>query len=254
MIMDFVAKLAEITKESVPAALCILTETEGSTPRKAGSKMIVTMDGRIYGTIGGGSMEQRVIQEARMACNRSLPVKLKYNLDDDLQMQCGGFVEVYIEPIGLPLHLVIFGAGHVGSALGHYARDFGFKVSFVDSRAEFAKKQEQLGFSVILGDFVEEGKKIISNDRTFFVVVTPQHSFDQEITAILAKKPFAYLGMIGSKRKIADAKQYFIENNLLTPAEIARIDMPIGIKFNAETPEEIAISILARLIDVKNSH
>jgi xanthine dehydrogenase accessory factor len=84
------------------------------------------------------------------------------------------------------------------------------------------------------------------------VVTTPKHEFDEQVTAICARKKFRYLGMIGSKRKVAAAKQNYLSKGQLTETEIEKIDMPIGIKFNAQTPEEIAISILAKLIDVKN--
>lgn len=215
--------------------------------------MIVTEDGETFGTVGGGSIEHRVIDEARKVCRQSQPVKFIFDLEDDLQMQCGGNVEVYIEPVNPPMKLVIFGAGHVGSALGRYAKDFGFRTVFADNRAELIEKKQQLGFEVILGDYIIEGKKYESDKRTFFVVVTHKHAFDQELTGILGKKEFAYLGMIGSGRKVAEAKRFYLENKILTTTEIEKIDMPIGIKFNAQTPEEIAISILAKLIDVKNS-
>jgi xanthine dehydrogenase accessory factor len=85
------------------------------------------------------------------------------------------------------------------------------------------------------------------------VVVTPRHIFDEEILAVVAKKPHAYLGMIGSSRKVETLKKRFLEEKILTPEELGKIDMPIGIKFKADTPQEIAISILAKLIDVRNS-
>lgn len=250
--MNILAKIEEISKAGKRATLCIITETTGSTPRKAGSKMIVTEGGELFGTIGGGSIEHRVIREAMEVCKQTQPLKLRFELEDDLQMQCGGNMEIYLEPVNPSFKLVIFGAGHVGSALAKYASDFGFRIIFVDEREEFAKKQVELGFEVIHGDFVAEAKKFESENKTFFVVVTPKHAFDQEVTGILGKKEYGYLGMIGSKRKVAEAKRFYIENNVLSESEIEKIDMPIGLKFNAQTPEEIAISILARLIDVKN--
>lgn len=251
--INILAKLEEITKAGKHATLCIITETSGSTPRKAGSKMIVTESGEVFGTIGGGSVEYRVISEAVKVCGKFHPVKLKFDLEDDLQMQCGGNMEVYIEPINPLRKLVIFGAGHVGSSLARYARDFGFKVIFVDNREDFAKKQSELGFEVIIGDYVDEAGKMEPDINTYVVVVTPKHAFDQEVTGILGQKAFGYLGMIGSKRKVAEAKRFYIENKVLSESAIEKIDMPIGIQFNAQTPEEIAISILARLIDTKNS-
>lgn len=253
MMKELWTKIDELTKAGIRASLCIVTGTKGSTPRKAGSKMLVAEDGRTWGTIGGGSIEHTVVKEAVAMCAAKAPVMLRFDLEEDLEMSCGGSVEVYIEPIVPTYHLVIFGAGHVGAALARYATDFGFHVTFVDNREEFAAKQEALGHQAICGDYVTEAGNISSDINTFFVVVTPKHAFDHDVTAILGKKPFAYLGMIGSTKKVAEAKRYFLDNNLLTESEIEKIDMPIGIKFNAETPEEIAVSILAKIIDVKNN-
>lgn len=253
MTKEILAKVDEISKAGKRAALCIVTATSGSTPRKAGSKMLVIEDGQIFGTIGGGSIEKKVIEEALNICRKNQPVKLNFDLEDDLAMHCGGNMEVYVEPLIPQSRLVIFGAGHVGSALGRYATDFGFRVMFVDERDEFAEKMLQSGFEAIHGDFAEEAQSLQSDSNTYLVVVTPKHAYDQEVTSILAKKEFAYLGMIGSKRKVAEAKRFYLENKILAPEEIDRIDMPIGVPFNAQTPEEIAISILAKLIDVKNT-
>ncbi len=246
-------KIDELTKAGTRASLCIVIGTKGSTPRKAGSKMLVAEDGRTWGTIGGGSIEHTVVKEAMALCAAKAPVKLQFDLEEDLEMSCGGSVEVYIEPIVPIYHLVIFGAGHVGAALAKYAADFGFHITFVDNREEYAARQEALGHQAICSEYITGAGSITSDSNTFFVVVTPKHAFDHEVTAILGKKPFAYLGMIGSTKKVAEAKRYFLQNNLLTESEIEKIDMPIGIRFNAQTPEEIAISILAKIIDVKNT-
>jgi len=250
---DIFAKVEELIKVGKRAALCIITDTKGSTPRKAGSKMVVTAEGEIFGTIGGGNFEHRVAKEAMEICKGATPVKLNFDLEDDLEMSCGGTAEVYIEPLLPRLRLVIFGAGHVGSALARYAPDFGFQVIFVDDREQFTARQKELGFQVIHGNYVEEAKNFSADKQTFFVVVTPKHAYDQEVTGILGKKDSGYLGMIGSKRKVAEAKRFYLDNNVLTESEVEKIDMPIGIKFNAETPEDIAISIMARIIDVKNT-
>lgn len=250
---DIFAKVEELIKAGKRAAICIITDTKGSTPRKAGSKMVVTAEGEIFGTIGGGSIEHNVAKEAMKICQSTTPVKRNFDLEDDLEMSCGGKVEVYIEPLMPSYRLVIFGAGHVGSALAKYAPDFGFHVIFVDDREQFAAKHEELGFHVIRGNYVEEARAFNADKQTYFVVVTPRHAYDQEVTGILGKKDFGYLGMIGSKRKVAEAKRFYLDNNILTESEVEKIDMPIGLKFNAETPEEIAISILARIIDTKNT-
>lgn len=250
---EIFAKLDEFRRAGKSAALVIITNTSGSTPRKAGSKMIVAADGAHYGTVGGGASEQKIITEARRIISSGNPGKMKLDLKKDTGMHCGGSMEVYIEPIAATQKLVIFGAGHVGAALANYAVDFGFWIRLVDHRPELFDPLSEKGFDIICEDYVSTAKKIDPDENTYIVVTTPQHAYDQEVTGILGKKKFRYLGMIGSKKKVALARKHYLNNNILNESQIEKIDMPIGIPFNAQTPQEIAISILAKLIDVKNS-
>ena len=246
-------KIAEIKKAGQKAAFCIIVETKGSSPRKAGSKLLVFENGNIEGTIGGGSLEFKVIDDARKVMAQNHPVKFIYNLEEDLSMHCGGTAEVYIEPIVPNLILYIFGAGHIGKALAKYASDFGFHICLVDHRNEMMDAKDITGVQLIHDDYIKAAQNLSFNENDFIVIVTPKHAYDEEVLAICAKKTFAYLGMIGSTRKVALARKRLVDGKILTAQELEKVDMPIGIKFNAQTPEEIAISILAKLIDVKNS-
>jgi xanthine dehydrogenase accessory factor len=246
------AKILELERTGQPAALCIVTATSGSSPRKAGAKLLVTADRKIYGTVGGGAIELEVIEQAMEVIQNGQPAVFSFNLANDLAMHCGGKMDVYIEPMLPALELIIFGAGHIGAFLAKIAPDFGFRVTLVDPREEISMPLIQKGYTVIQDDFVEAARKLKTNQSSCLLAVSPKHTYDHEITAILGQKEFLYLGMIGSSNKVAQAKKYFRENNLLSEEQIARIDMPVGIRFNAETPQEIALSILAKLIDVKN--
>jgi xanthine dehydrogenase accessory factor len=246
-------KIAEISKSGRKAAFCIIVETQGSSPRKAGSKMIVFEDNSIEGTIGGGSLEHQVIKDALLVISGNQPKKIAYDLGEDLAMHCGGSAEVYIEPIIPCSNLYIFGAGHIGNVLSKYSGDFGFNVILIDNRKEMLDQIKNTCIQLIHEDFVKASRRIDFGVNDYIVIVTPKHSFDEEVLAVCAKKTFAYLGMIGSKTKVALARKRFIEENVLSESELNKVDMPIGIKFNAQTPEEIAISILAKLIDVRNS-
>lgn len=250
---NILSKIAEIKKSGKKAALCIIVETTGSSPRKAGSKMIVLEDGSGLGTIGGGSLELKVTEDALRVISQSHPQKFSYDLEDDLSMHCGGTAEVYIEPIVPALKLIIFGAGHIGKALIKYVSDFGFQITLIDHRKELLDSFESKGIQLVCEEYIKAAQKLQFDEDTYVVIVTPKHSFDEEVLALCAKQPFAYLGMIGSKTKVALARKRFLEEKRLTQQELDKVDMPIGIKFNAQTPEEIAISILAKLIDVKNS-
>ncbi|MEI7896263.1 MAG: XdhC family protein [bacterium] len=247
------SKSEEVTLGRQPAALCIVVETRGSTPRKAGAKMIVYPDGTIYGSIGGGSVENEVAGEAVKLIESGKPAKLAFNLGNDLGMHCGGMMEVYIEPLNLRQKLFIFGAGHIGKSLAGFARDLDFSVRLFDPREEIFNDRVFDGFDCVNKDYFEAIEEAVFDENTFIVIVTPKHTFDEDILAVVARKPHAYIGMIGSNRKVDLLRKRFLEENILAGEILDKIDMPIGVKFRAETPQEIAISILAKLIDIRNT-
>ncbi len=249
---DIYAKLVELNKSRVKSTLCVLISTSGSVPRKAGAKMIVSAAGDLYGTIGGGKVEQQVKKRALEIMGGVKPETLRINLENDAEMHCGGAVEVYLEPSVPASELYIFGAGHVGAALASMAKNFNFDVTIVDHRKELLAPIEADGVKVIPGVYEEIAAKTDSGENTYLVVATPKHESDIGTTAILVRKNFKYLGMIGSKKKVIQAVSTF-KNQHISEALINNIDMPIGLPFNAQTPQEIAISILAKLIDVRNS-
>jgi xanthine dehydrogenase accessory factor len=247
------SKAEEIKNEQKRAAICIVVETSGSTPRKQGSKMIVYADGSIFGSIGGGSVEKEVAVKAIELIGSGTPAKFAFNLEDDLAMHCGGTMEVYIEPINPSQKLYIFGGGHIGKAVAFFARELDFSVTVFDPRENIFHDPAFTGCSCINSDYFSSIEDAVFDENTYCVIVTPKHLYDEEILARLSKKPHSYIGMIGSGRKIELLKKRFLEEKIMSPEELEKVDMPIGIRFRANTPQEIAISILAKLIDVRNS-
>jgi xanthine dehydrogenase accessory factor len=247
------SKIDEIRGSNTPAAFCLVIGTSGSTPRKQGSKMIVFADGSVYGTIGGGSIEKDVVERAVKIISSGKPEKCVFDLGKDLGMHCGGNMEVYIEPICQVQKLYIFGAGHIGKALAGFARELDFAVTVIDPRENIFAEMEFFGCTCMNTDYFKAIDEIGFDKHSYMVIVTPKHVYDEDILARVGRKPHAYIGMIGSKRKVALLKRRFLEEKLLTEEELAAIDMPIGIQMLAETPQEIAISILAKLIDVRNA-
>lgn len=246
-------EIENIIRNNLKSALCIVTETSGSTPRKVGTKMIVYENNKISGTIGGGAIEKQVIVDAIDAIKNNEPQKRLYQLEKELSMQCGGNMEVYIEPLIQTNDLYIFGAGHIGKAVANYAKDLNFNIFIIDWRdVEFTESERQ-NYHYIKGDLTESIENLKFDSNTYSIILTPTHETDEEVLAILGKKPFAYLGMIGSKRKVAVISKKLIDNYNYTEKEITKFDMPIGIPIKAETPNEIAVSIIAKIIDVRNS-
>ncbi|MFZ4523104.1 MAG: XdhC family protein [Bacteroidales bacterium] len=250
---NLLVKIKESLNAPQAAALCIVTSVSGSAPGKIGAKMIVYSDGSIEGTVGGGGVEKRIIQDALEMIRLQTPQLKEYNLQTDLGMTCGGAVSIYIEPLSKPSRLYIFGAGHIGKVLARYAPDMEFETFLIDWREDIFESPEGLRYKQICKPYLDAIKDIPFDSESYCVIVTPNHDFDEEVLAAIGKKEIAYAGLIGSKRKIETLKKLFLEQNILTLEELDKVDMPIGIKFNAITPAEIAISILAKLIDVKNT-
>ncbi len=249
----FYHKVIHALEERRLSALCIVTSIRGSVPGKAGAKMIVFSDGTIDGTVGGGAIEKQVIADALEAIKSNRILSREYSLGADLSMTCGGSVTIYIEPLRKSARLYIFGAGHIGAHLARYAAGLDFETCLIDWREELFGDPGTRGYAVMAMPYLDAVNEISFDRDTYCVIVTPNHEMDEEILAALGKKESAYLGLIGSKRKIETLRKRFLEEGLLTREELDRVDMPIGIRFNAVTPAEIAISIVARLIDVRNT-
>jgi len=245
--------LKTVIEQGIPAVICIVTETTGSTPRKAGSKMLVFQDGTIKGTIGGGSIEYQAIQDALNNISCGLPFTKRFHLEEDLKMHCGGTMEVYFEVIGCLAKLYIFGGGHIGKALAGYATGLGFRPFVFDQREGIFESWNIPDVETRTGEYLQIIDSLTFDKNTYVVIVTHQHESDEKVLLACAPREYAYIGMIGSKRKVAEIRKNALENNILSSVQIANVDMPIGIPFAAETPAEIAISIVAKMIDVKNT-
>lgn len=244
-------KIAESENQQLDFALCIVTRVKGSTPRKASSKMIVYSNESIFGTIGGGNLEIRVIKDAIDTLKNNQPAYFEYNLEKEFSMSCGGYVEIYIEPIQKSKALYIFGAGHIGKNLAVQSQKIGFKVTLIDERESIFNDFNLEGIININKNHKEAFKELDFNENVFIASITHQHGYDFEVIGFCAKQKFAYLGMIGSKRKVEKARKSYLKEGLLTEDQLDKIDWPMGVPIACQTPEEIAISILAKLIDIR---
>jgi len=243
--------LSEIEKNNESAVLCTVTSSEGSTPRHVGSKMLVYPDGHFTGTVGGGEVEQRVLSEARMALDDGRSRLLHYNMVDPSRGDpgvCGGQVEVFVEPILPDPLVVVIGAGHVGKAVVHLAKWLGFRVAASDDRAEFCNAESTPDADAYYPVPMNELPNHLKIDkRTFLILTTRGSAIDAAGIAPLLDTPAAYIGVIGSKRRWATTVKALKEKGI--PNEkIAKVHSPIGLELQAETPEEIAVSIMAEVM------
>jgi xanthine dehydrogenase accessory factor len=248
--------LVEIEKSGESAVLCTITKSEGSTPRHQGSKMLVYPDGRIIGTVGGGDLENRVKNEALASLEDGQPRLLHYNMSNPSQGDpgvCGGQVEVFVEPLLSPTSMVIIGGGHVGKAVAHLAKWLGFHVVVSDDRPEFCHKDaipDADEFYVCPMKELPEHLKI--SRSTFLILTTRGSSVDSEGLPALFDTKAGYIGIIGSKRRWATTVKELTSQGIATE-KIARVHSPIGLEMQAETPNEIAVSIIAEILMVKGN-
>jgi len=251
---DIFEEIVRLRNSGEEGALAIVVNTSASSPGRVNFKMLVYPDGRILGTVGGGIMEKKVIDEALQSIKDKRSRFLHYSLREDemegLGVLCGGEADVYIEPIAAPPYLYIFGAGHVGHALYQVASLLEFLIVVVDDRPNFASQERfPKAFKVICQDFKEALDQIDFSPSDFAVIVTRGHAHDQLVLKeILLKSQLpGYIGMIGSKSKNAKIFQN-LEKEGIQKALLEKVFAPIGLDVGGEKPEEIAISILAEII------
>ncbi len=243
--MKLFQSIIEAQQTHKTCVLCTIVRTHGSTPQKAGAKMLVFEDGSIEGTIGGGIIEHEVIFLAKQLIQNQLTtdfVQIPSNNTSD-------FVEVFLELIKPLVNLYIFGAGHVGKSLSFFAKPFDFAITLIDPRPNHTDNNN---IRYIQKDYIEALSMLVFNKHTFVVIATPSHDTDKELLIKTATLPHAYIGLIGSKKKIENIRNYCLKHNLLSKEQLSAINMPIGIDIASISPNEIAISILAKIIDVKN--
>ena len=217
--------------------------------------MLVHPDGHFIGTVGGGEVEQRVIKEALAALDDGRPRLLHYNMVDPARGDpgtCGGQVEVFVEPI-LPAPLVVvIGAGHVGKAVVHLAKWLGFRVAACDDRVEFCNPESLPDADAYYPVPMDELRSQIKIDkRTALILTTRGSAIDAAGLAPLLDSPAGYIGVIGSRRRWATTVKA-LKDKGVSDEKLAKVHSPIGLELNAETPEEIAVSIMAEVMMIKD--
>jgi len=256
MEQDLYQKINELKKQKIASALVTVIATKGSTPRETGAKMLISADGNVYGTIGGSAVEALMIEKARESIRTGQYYKEWHDLDDrekeDTGMICGGKMEFFIEPLSVQPHLYIFGGGHVALPLARLAAQVGFQYSIIEDRSEFAGSERfPDAREIIIAGPEQINKKITFSPSDYIAIVTRSHELDYQALKVVLKNEFRYLGLIASKIKKKQVVNQLREEGF-TDDLIDQIHSPIGIDIAAKTPEEIAVSIVAELIQVKN--
>ncbi|MDY6985917.1 MAG: XdhC family protein [Candidatus Thermoplasmatota archaeon] len=239
---EILSRMAESIKENREFVMVEVIEGFGSTPGKPGFKMLVFED-EIFGTIGGGALEKKAIDDAKGMLKDGERIKLEdINLEKE-GMMCGGSVKLLLEKFSAKKRITLFGAGHVAKAFAEIAKMAGFSLRVVDDRERLLSSFE--GCETVLGRCEEVAEKL-SVDKDYAVIMTKSHDEDLEVLKRLIDKECLYLGVIGSKRKAIEFARALGENRM------KRVRMPAGIEIGSQTPAEIAISIIAEIIADKN--
>lgn len=253
--LEIYRTILQMEENHLAGALCTIIDTKGSTPRHEGSKMLVFEDGNFIGTVGGGEVENRVRKEAIDSLADGKTRLLKYKMVDPQAGDpgvCGGTLEVFVEPIIPKPQLVVIGGGHVGKAIVTLAKLLDFRVVVSDDRPEFCTPEASPGadeFVCVPMAQLPENLKI--TPHTYLVLTTRGSNIDIEGMAPLLDTPAKYIGVIGSKRRWITTRKALIEQGI-SEERLNQVHSPIGLELNAETPEEIAVSIMAEIIMVRN--
>ncbi len=245
---NWIELLNDFKKKNQPVALVTVTKVLGSAPCKVTSKMIVTKQRELFGTIGGGKLEFLVIDEAIKAILENKIKELSYTLGPDFEQCCGGKVELIIEPMNQSPELFVFGAGHIGIELCTILKDTPFNITLLDTRRNWKNTitiDKSISYSDI--DFDLYKSYINWGENCYVVIMTHDHKLDFEITALALSEKTKYLGLIGSKTK-KNKFHHKLINELGFKDGISPVHCPIGINIGGNTPKEIAISVAAELL------
>lgn len=249
--MSVYQAVAELEARNGSGVLCTIVRSQGSTPRHTASKMLVYPDGSIVGSVGGGELENRVIAEAQQALEDGCARMLEYAMADPARGDpgvCGGQVEVYVEPILPRPTLVVIGAGHVGKAVVHLAHWLGYYVVVSDDRAGMCSPEIIPEADAYLPlPMAELPAQLDITPWTAIVLTTRGSDVDVMGLPAILNTPARYIGLIGSRRRWEITRKQLVEQGV-EAAQLARVRSPIGLELNAETPEEIAVSIMAEVL------
>jgi xanthine dehydrogenase accessory factor len=268
---ELLAEAARRAAAREPFALCTVVATRQSAPRDAGAKMLVASDGSICGTVGGGPLEASVAFEAvqllrgdgasglrhfalTAAGDAAEPLAAAPAPGEDLGMKCGGQVTVFIDVIRPAARMLLYGAGHVGERVASVASDAGLDVVVIDDRPDFARRERfPCATEVRCADLEKDPLGGFSpGEQDFVVILTRCHALDEAVLEAALRSQARYVGLIGSRRKVALVLRSIARRLGRDPRSDPRLHAPIGLKLGDKSPGEIAISILAEVLLVKS--
>jgi xanthine dehydrogenase accessory factor len=248
--MDILSKACRYFEEGKKFALATVVDVEGSAPQVIGAKMIVFCDKTIVGTIGGGQVEHQAICDAQEYIDRQKKGLREYSLNKAAGLLCGGKMSVFFETFKSDRKLVIAGAGHIGRALHELGLILGYKITVIDNRKDFADVKLFPKARVKCGNYAKLLKQEKMDENSYVVIATHGHAHDLEALRVSIARGAKYVGMIGSKYKV---REHFaiLKKEGVAKKVLETIHAPIGLKLGGNSPQEIALSILAQMQSVE---
>lgn len=255
--MDIFEELVRLRREGRKCALATIVQVQGSIPSYQAAKLLIRDDGSIAGTIGGGCVEAEVWNAAREVIESGKAKHLSFNLGQDAAYDngliCGGQLEVFVEPVFPQPKAFIFGAGHISKSLAKVAALAGFSTAVIDDRESFASRERfPEADEIHAGEYEDVIPRLAINESGYVVIVTRGHRDDMRVLRLVAGSPARYIAMIGSKRKVISVIKE-LEREGVARESLERIYAPMGLEIGAESPEEIAISVVAEMIAVRRN-
>jgi xanthine dehydrogenase accessory factor len=254
--LEIYQELANIAVKGERAVLATVISSQGSVPRKAGAKMVIKGDGTLVGSIGGGNVEQAVQEKAIAVMKSGEPQMMHFDLSgsgEEAWMICGGQMDVFLEPILPAETLYLFGAGHLSQSTAALAKMVGLRVVVIDPRPEYDNNDRfPNADSLVVEEYDNAFSRLNVDENSYIVIYTPGHVSDEKCLQFAVGTAAKYVGMIGSKKKVKEIKERLRKKGV-SQQQLDGIHAPIGLEINAQTPEEIAVSILAEITKVRRS-
>jgi xanthine dehydrogenase accessory factor len=251
---DFFRSLSEAAAGGAPFALVTVVQVKSSTPREPGAKMGVFADGRTFGTIGGGILEKMAVDDAVRALKDGRSVLKEYSLTPKDQggigAECGGTAQIFIDVVAGAETLLMVGGGHIAQPLAKLAQLLGMRVEVVDDRTEFANAERFPGATFHNTSIAQTDFAKLVGPKTWVVIISRSHEIDKGALSAVVKLDAAYIGMIGSKRKVRVIMDRIREEGV-PDDKLKKVFSPIGLDIGAESPEEIAVSIIAEIVSLR---
>lgn len=251
--LELYEEMVLLTRRGEPFAMAAVIASSGSSPRKVGAKMLVRSDGSFLGTVGGGRVEKESVEAALEALKDETPRTLDYVLTAENGFACGGSMTVFIEPQGRRPLLVMFGAGHVGRAVTAMAHGCGFRVVVVDERPDCATEALLPGADRVICMSAREAFDTLQlGPEGHVIIATPGHLSDFDAVRGSLATEAGFIGLLGSRRK-RETLLKTLEEEGFDASQRARVVTPVGLDIGAQTPEEIAVSIVGQLIAIRRA-